>query len=300
MKSLHVSLCLLLFCNLLCFADTHEAWEKKEREKWFVERRNWVESARSKNDLESILKLGSIVRGVGSRWDIASPAARNLHGEALEILITTPGHAEYFAAEVERLREAELEREHGRQRTTYDFWRAIYLRDTLQHIPSPETVKVLGRYLHDVRDTPPSETGDAPSLPSNAYLACAALANMGLRVDPPLPDSGIMRWRHDVDEIRAWYAKVASGEIPFSFKGQAVEYRFNPDGTWKTIPIANPPDDAPDDSAAVPNPVLAPEEKRPSKTPPAMKPDARQNPWPWIGAGVAVIALVIGFMKLRR
>lgn len=38
---------------------------------------------------------------------------------------------------------------------------------------------------------------------------------------------------------------MKGGEIPFSFKGQAVEFRFKSDGTWDTIPIANPPDDTP-------------------------------------------------------
>jgi hypothetical protein len=35
------------------------------------------------------------------------------------------------------------------------------------------------------------------------------------------------------------------GKRAFSFKGQTVEYCFKPDGTWDTIPIANPPDDGP-------------------------------------------------------
>jgi hypothetical protein len=44
---------------------------------------------------------------------------------------------------------------------------------------------------------------------------------------------------------RTWWEQIRSGQRTFSFKGQGVEYRFKPDGTWDTIRIANPADDDP-------------------------------------------------------
>jgi hypothetical protein len=90
---------------------------------------------------------------------------------------------------------------------------------------------------------------------------------------------------------------VKSGRKTFSFKGQAVEYRFNPDGTWETIPIANPPDDAPSKSEtpAVEKPV--------SRPPPAKAVENPKPPgisWAWIvGSLIAVLAGLIWYGARR-
>jgi len=236
------------------------------------------------------LWLGLKNMGYRHQFPSHSPSVQSIYTQLQETFLSLPGHAEYFAEEVERQREIDLKWPSG-QRSTYDRLRAKYLRDTLRHLPSPETVRVLGRYLHDERDTPKSLAGDAPFLPENAYLACAALANIGLRIDPPLPDSGIMRWRYDVDEIRAWYAKVESGEIPFSFKGQPVEYRFLPDGTVEETPIPIPFEEL----AAQEAEVLALENAR--KPPIAPEPSVPEpegnNALRWIAAAVVTLLVSV-------
>lgn len=281
-----------------CGAGEISGYELDEIRSALADWEDSIEKAPPEYNANTIRMLGEGVTKL-SRKKSTFPKWRNdLFLAAQQKLLSIPGHAEYFAGEVERLRETALKWSPG-NRGDYDRTRAWYLRDTLCHMPSPETVRVLGRYLQDERDTPYSLGGDAPSLPENAYLACAAFANMGLRIEPPLPDSGIHRWRHDVDEIRAWYAKVKSGEIPFSFKGQSVEYRFKPDGTWDTIPIANPPDDAP--KVELPElPETKPEEQAPKEADVAHDKAPATN-WYLVGGLVALlIAIAALAMRMMR
>ena len=80
-----------------------------------------------------------------------------------------------------------------------------------------------------------------------------AIREIGLR-NPPEPLDGLALYPDDLlAATRAWWEEVKSGKLTFSFKGQAVEYRFRPDGTWETIPIANPPDDGPKPAPAAPD-----------------------------------------------
>ena len=40
-----------------------------------------------------------------------------------------------------------------------------------------------------------------------------------------------------IADTRAWWEEIKSGKRAFSYKGQKVEYRFKPDGTWETIAL---------------------------------------------------------------
>jgi hypothetical protein len=98
---------------------------------------------------------------------------------------------------------------------------------------------------------------------------------------------------------RAWWEEVKSGQRTFSFKGQVVEYRFRPDGTWDTIPIANPPVDGPDENP----PAATDSGKRdaPPTTVGFVKSDDHTLWW-WVAGAVGMlVALAIAlFRKSRR
>jgi hypothetical protein len=99
-------------------------------------------------------------------------------------------------------------------------------------------------------------------------------------------------------EYRSWWEEVKSGKRTFSFKGQAVEYRFRPDGTWETIPIANPPDDGPKPVPAAPDSEI---QTPPSETVDSVKPEDHYLLW-WI-TGIAGVLLAVAlalFIKFRR
>jgi hypothetical protein len=201
-------------------------------------------------------------------------------------LIAVPGHALSIAAEVERLRQESTHLGRGNQ-ASYDFKRQILIDETLRHLPSPETLKVLGNYLYDERDLPPKIT----FLPENAFLACRALTDLGIRDAPVKSRPGFSSWKESVTKQRAWYAQVKAGTLPFSFVGQKVEYRFKPDGSWETIAMVNPPDDAPKSrQVAMVEEVRQPKKQRPTESE-ATRRRADQTPWLWLlAAGCLIVA----------
>jgi hypothetical protein len=124
---------------------------------------------------------------------------------------------------------------------------------------------------------------------------------LGLR-DAPYPPG---RWywylsTKELEVVRQWFAPIKSGEKPFSFKGQAVEYRFKPDGTWTTTPIARPPDDGPKPVPRTePPPPAKPGPPSLAPTPPPPPPHAGL-PWPWLtAAALLLIAALACIMVLR-
>jgi hypothetical protein len=221
---------------------------------------------------------------------------RRLFKMAQTKALSLPGHAQYFADLIEAERAALKPEEY---RGDYDRHRYLFLCETLRHLPSPETVLVLGRYLEDDRDTyPPPTPGDDSGIdPPNSIIAMESLLLLELR-DAPYPP-GRWYWYRSTKElatVRAWFAPIKSGEKPFSFKGQAVEYRFNPDGTWVSNPIANPPDDAPK-----PPPAKPPITSSPEKSPAVAAAQSHQPAlWPWLGGVLlAVLGILIWQIKAR-
>jgi hypothetical protein len=227
-----------------------------------------------------------------------------------QALLATPGHAQHFKGKIEESRsKGTLSRD--------SYW---YLNETLVHLPSPETIKVLGHYLNDERDKPPSpplHPGTIP-YPGTFMRAFEALSKIGLR---DLPDDYVLVerekpapgevWSEDqlleaelrqikanhlkklelLNSYRKWWEEVKSGKRTFSFKGQAVEYRFKPDGTWDTLPIANPADDGP------PPPLqVTPDLK--AEPPPLPKQSLLSGTfWPWIIGGAIALFAAFGFWR---
>lgn len=208
---------------------------------------------------ERAVILGAAVR-IGSSNQNSERA--EIFSRSQRLLLDIPGHAQYIVAEVERNRKEEEHLPRGNQ-TSYDREREWLIGETLSHLPSPETIQVLGDYLDDERDPPPKIV----FLPANSFLACVALSEIGLR-DPPVSSRpGIHNWREEQVKQKAWHAKVKAGIIPFSFVGQKVEYRFKPDGTWETIAMVNPPDDRPKHlQVAVATEDRKPKKQRPSES----------------------------------
>lgn len=164
-------------------------------------------------------------------------------------LLSIPSHARYFADEIKREQKEVTEYPTSTgPRVSYDFNRACYF-NTLSHLPSPETIAVLGDFLSDDIDTPrikiapDSDWGENPR--ANSFASTITLSAIGLREPPASMKAYDANPEDHLAKSRAWWEEVKAGRKTFSFVGQKVEYRFKPDGTWETIPIANPPDDGP-------------------------------------------------------
>jgi hypothetical protein len=195
----------------------------------------------------ALLWLGLRNMGHRNTMNGCSPAVQRIYREIQRELLSIPGHAQYFANEIkgEQKLVAKYPTSTG-PRVGYDFNRAMYF-NTLAHLPSPETISVLGDFLSDDIDTPRerisphSDWGENPR--ANSFASSFTLSTIGLRDAPVDMKEYDASPEAHLAKTRAWWEEIKSGMRTFSFKGQAVEYRFKPDGTWDTIAIANPPDD---------------------------------------------------------
>lgn len=275
---------------------------------WGDAYRTRIEKVRSEPTRENMMALADEIATHHRYAVYRTPEELAINNEARMALCQIPGHARYFAEDID-LERAKLKP--GDYRYPFDSLRHRYLTEILPHLPSPETVNVLGAYLADERDIPWEEhpsgmelikagkvKSGGPGIPDNARLAAESLSRIGLRDIPSLQDVRYDK-RRLLAIVRPWFASVKSGEQAFSFKGQSVEYRFKPDGTWVSTPIANPPDDAP---APPPAKIRQSTPAQASSAPPAATPVPAPRPvWPWIAGGiVAVLAATGYFLNSRR
>ncbi len=262
------------------------------------------------------LWLGFRKMGHRKTWDGHNPKVDAVYEALQNEFLSLPGHAEYFRDKVENDRATILPKEtYG---GTYDFNRILAF-EALTHLPSPETIKVLGEYLNDERDAAkePLWTSDYILMGTgpNSYYAGKALQNIGLRnADFAQPDTGkepsrnssepdviekymqelfsfsVLQREAQLKPWRAWYAEVKSGQRTFSFKGQNGDYRFKPDGTWETLAMDNPPDDGPRPTKPINTNGQRPDKKQnPSVAPQELKPLGNSLPW-IVGAIVFLIS----------
>ena len=288
---------ILIMSGLLTFGQV-AAWEltaediQAQNEGLAGLREGAAELGRNPSE-ELILKLAAGLRKTAMRNIYSVDGTAEVHHFIKDSLLAVPGHAQFIADRVERLRE---ESQHLRRenQSSYDAQRQVLIDETLRHLPSPEAIKVIGNYLDDERDPPPNIT----SLPENAFLARVALSDIGLRDAPVESRSDIHNWKESVIKQRAWYAQVKAGIIPFSFVGQKVEYRFKPDGTWETIAMINPPDDGPKPlQVAAVKDVREPKKQRP---PGSQTLSERANRAPWLWLLAAGFLLFAGGMLAKR
>lgn len=278
------------FWNILIFSVILQLSNGKNIEEGL---RDILEQTKKNPTRENVLKLGGAIRGNYRYQELLTQDALAVTIEVSEALCKIPGHAQYFADEIERLIADPANKGSSiRQRS----W---YIEETLPHLPSPETIWVLGNYLHDERYTPMKGLDNSGATPESSYLATNALRWIGLREseDAIRTEKG-SRYSdvYDVKKLRAWWEEIKSGKRTFSFKGQKVEYRFKPGGTWDTIAMTNPPDDGP----KPPKPKPVPH--RPVKLPPP-PPETTSDSDPRRGMFVVALLFVlgiVGFLVLRR
>ena len=213
--------------------------DAKERERQQVEL--WVNSLQECSGLsaeETVERLYLGLRNMGYRRSYAGhdPSVDSIYTKLQQRLLALHGHAQYFADKIEAEQKS-VERfpTITGPRCTYDFNRSLYF-EVLSHLPSPETIGVLGHFLYDDKDTPvplmspDSDWGENPR--ANSYFAAASLLRMDLKNPPRSADGGI---EARLDGVRAWWDEIHTGERDLSFNGQDIGYRFTPDGTWTIV-----------------------------------------------------------------
>jgi len=280
--------------------DWHTVWDNSGvtwREKWD----HTLDSLAKYPKNEQMEILGSAVRSGGG---VTNPEQEDVFKRAQEALLSIPGHAQYFADRLAAARKKASDPwTDGRYHDEFG-----QILETMCHLPSPETVRVLGGMLESEEDPRSPEIdhdffaklgasnngkgiGDSNliELCNPPTFAMGAFHRLGLREQP---DQSTMNYYRAVKEYRAWWGRLKSGALGFSFKGTKVEYRFKPEGTWETLAMAKPPDDAP----------KPPQARDRAKERPATMPD-RPAPiawwWAWIMGGTLAVLAASLWLTLR-
>ncbi len=228
----------LVFFVLVCLSQVARADSKsEEREAWFAERRAMIVRAKEFSDSQTVEDLSRIVRGVGSNLENASEEGRLLYLEAQSMLLAIPGHAEYFRDRIlearSRLDQASEVGEKAAARSAMGYAQNEGF-GALRHLPSVETVRVLGEFLNDDRGRtvlPANPTYDekeeAKQERPSSVGAAAALQALPLTFKPVKQVSEYSFPYENVHPWQLWYEQVKAGKRTFRFEGDPQEYDLN-------------------------------------------------------------------------
>ena len=154
-------------------------------------------------------------------------------------LLAIPGHAAYYRDEINKARAKFEEALQGGDETLigetrqYLAGKLLFDFPTLDHLPSVETVRILGEFLSDERgyvkmpEHPTLEdlTTDVSGSPV-FRRAAASLGKLPI-LNKPLPASTQFRTPDDVKPWKQWYEQIKAGNRTFRFEGDPTEYDLN-------------------------------------------------------------------------
>lgn len=206
---------LLMFKYLLQGACIALPEDPAEYAEWEARQLAAIEEQKNLPPEQAIPNLGKSVRKYALHTHIEK-GDRVVYNRARDLLLSIPGHAEWFGREIKAMTDDEI------SRTGLQFeGRREWYFETLSELPSPETVKVLGEQLFDERSPLEGPLNEAEWMPSSCF-AVIALHKLGLE-DPPVQTS-FADYRNDVRTWQLWYEQVRSGARTFSFKGDKTIY----------------------------------------------------------------------------
>lgn len=228
MKAIYFIFLILEFSGLGCCAVV---WTPEKR---IIETEQidlWREKLKESSSLENIDKILFLQQGLknmGRRKSMEGhdPAVAQIYEDIQNNILAISGHAEYFATQIKIEREKWTIENDRRAKSgdkpywgPYDDFKYSAIQ-TLGHLPSPETVRVLGELLQDREDTsnPPYTFGSG----TNAGFAADALK--ALVAEPPVLHDGKYNRIGDIEIWQTWYEQIKSGNRTFRFEGDPVEY----------------------------------------------------------------------------
>ncbi|MCF7734681.1 MAG: hypothetical protein K9N23_23560 [Akkermansiaceae bacterium] len=144
-------------------------------------------------------------------------------------LLAIPGHAQYYR---DRILKAREEYEHTppemgpHPAKLVDEQRQGF--GAMAHLPSVETVRVLGEFLADERGEiggpgkPPMVSEGRSMEPSNSSYALQSLHTLPLANKPVTAPH--VYYDSDLETYRRWFARIKSGNATFRFEGDPTEY----------------------------------------------------------------------------
>lgn len=230
-SALQLLLVISFFQNAM--AD-EEAW----RYQWKDKSLDMIASLNSDSDSELMMKVGRLAALKGRDAKVSSLSAEVANAATVKIL-SIPNHASYFEEEIRRF--DELERSYHEDKihelANSGYHRSMTFR-TLEHLPSPQVVELLGKFLDD--PTLPWHTrkpmpGAAP-YGSNAEMAARTLGSLPI-ANPPVtsPPRNPQETQDNIEQWKIWRDHIKEGSRTFRFEGDPMSYNFKgvvwkPDG----------------------------------------------------------------------
>ncbi len=231
-----IPLILALVMPSICLADWHTIWDKAGNT-WY---QKWDNSLKIADSLPEDDKIDLLGRGAALGKDPQmSQEKREIFLRAQAALLAVPGYADYYDQNIRKSMDEEMAKTGGNGRKRmWDF-------DTLDLLPSPETVKVLGELLYDDRDPfkgiPITDSGRPYP---NHRRASMALTRLGIQKAPVKNTFRLSSGyeESDVETWKLWYEQVKAGTRTFSFEGDETRYNLSgrttvvPDGATQSRP----------------------------------------------------------------
>jgi hypothetical protein len=243
-----------------------------------------------KEKYEKLIHLLSRL-GNPSIYTVHAEDATQLRNELRSELVSSPGYADYISEKISgyQSRVNKLPKGIVGERADYDTFRHNVFQVVLPQIQTSETIRFLGEKLWDLNDLPnPEIDGDVPRPDANAYLSAHALTRIGLK-NGPQKASEFTGGPNNLKLWRSWYEEVKSGKRSFSFEGQNVEYRFNPDGRVSATPIKVQEERLTPTPPKPPVPQQQPTAQGATSTPVSTAQPAR---WLWMAVGLIVAGMI--------
>ena len=195
-------------------------------------------AANMAND-EAISKLGEGIRKTSRLNMYSINGTLEVNEKLKNALLAIPGHAKFFRDEINQARAKYEEALKGGDESLIGETRQnlagklLFEFSTLDHLPSVETVGVLGEFLSDERGyvkmpehpTLDDLTTDVSGSPV-FRRAATALGRLPI-VNKPVPAKTQFRTPEDVAPWKLWYEQIKAGKRTFRFEGDATEYDLN-------------------------------------------------------------------------
>lgn len=207
--------------------------EAKQVELW---QNKFDASAAMKGDEKmEFLSLGLRNMGIRKNKGNESESVDALYQKIQAALLAIPGHATYYGSRITKAH-AEMKQavqdaaegdRSGNESTKGNQFRNIEAEGlgTLENLPSPATIKVLGELLSEEWQNPLYIEGHQ-TWPPLCYFSVRTLTEMPLVRKPVTAPGGI----NDPSTLKAWqvwYEQIKSGSRTFRFEGDPTEYDLN-------------------------------------------------------------------------
>jgi LPXTG-motif cell wall-anchored protein len=291
-----INVILLTFSPAFGQSEADIARQKEALAEW----KNDIHQSSTLSSKERIKLLGECVVKMTKRPIFQIDERWEIHREAQALMLSIPGHAEYYADRINTLRRQIDEPSDGTEtdRLKKNSLKHTLLREqqrsfeTLQQLPSPQTIRVLGEFLTDERGrTIVNPSADILGQIKNSFqrpnsvYAANALATLPLKNKPHAPKAGF----HDNQPPREWinwYTQIKEGRRTFSFEGDPNEYDLN-----GPVRGAKNPD--------LPRTARRPDQKDEASSP-SSTPKSTSSALPWLTAIAAVLLALGGWLFFRK